>query len=392
MISKALRFSLGALLAVLVLTGCEEAAQIIGPQIETPPSSPTPMQVLKVGVYLPLQGDMAASGDSMLNGLVIAAEQANAAGGVLGRPVQLVVRDTKSQPDRVAKAVGDLVNQDQVACLIGGLTGSGAEASAIAAESEIPLIAPGSTMPGVPSSEPWTIRLCYSDFLSGRVMAKFADSIEASRAVVLYDPSSDYAKALALAFGKAFKSKRGNKISGEPFDSDTTDFSEHIEEIKKINPEVVYLPTDARQAAAILVQARAAGLEVPFLGTATWDAEEFLKESGEASRNCYLPGRYAPSAETETGRAFLAGYLEKYKKAPGAMAALGYDALRVFLEAYKKTQGQKGEPLRAALEETTNFEGATGPITIDPALAVSKAIPILKVKDGDFAFVETLVP
>jgi branched-chain amino acid transport system substrate-binding protein len=302
------------------------------------------------------------------------------------------VRDTKSQPDRVAKAVNDLIHVDKVAVLIGGLAGSGSEASAIASEEEVPLIAPGSTMPGVPSSEPWTIRLCYSDFLSGRVMAKFADSLEASSAVVFYDPSSDYAKALAISFGKAFKSKRGHKIVGEPFESGTTDFSEHIEEIKKINPHVVYLPADARLAAAILVQARAAGLETPFLGTATWDCEEFLKDSGEASRNCYLPGRYAPSAETESGRAFLAGYLEKYKKSPGAMAALGYDALRVFLVAYKSAQGQRGEPLQKALEETTNFEGVTGPITIDPALAVSEAIPILKVTDGDFKFVETLVP
>jgi len=396
---KSLRLTLGALLAVLALAGCDEAPRVIGPKIETPPSSPTPVKPLKIGVYLPLEGVMAASGDSMLNGLVIAAEQANAAGGVLGHPVQLVVRDTKSQPDRVAKAVSDLITKDEVICLIGGLTGGGAEASAIAAESEIPLLAPGSTMPGVPSSEPWTIRLCYSDFLSGRVMAKFADSLAAKHAVVLYELDSDYAKALALSFGKSFKSKRGNKISGEPFLSGTTDFHEHIEEIKKLNPDVVYLPSDASLAAAILVQARAAGLEMPFLGTATWDTEEFLKESAEASRNCYLPGRYVPlsgrkvpSDETETSRAFLAGYLEKYKKAPGAMSAIGYDALRTFLEAYKNAQGQKGEPLRSLLVETTNFEGATGPITIDPALAVSKAIPILTVKDGDFWFVETLVP
>ncbi len=392
MISKISRVSLCALGALLTLVGCEDPPQIIGPKIETLPSSPTPPQVLNIGVYLPLQGEMAASGDSMLNGLIIAAEQANASGGVLDRPVRLVVRDTKSQPDRVAKAVTDLITEDKVSCIIGGLTGSGSEASAIAAEYEVPLLAPGSTMPGVPSSEPWTIRLCYTDFLSGRVMAKFARSLDATRAVVLYDPGSDYAKALALAFGKAFKSKRSNEIVGEPFQSGTTDFSEHIQEIQKIRPDVVFLPADARLAAAILVQARAAGLETPFLGTATWDTEEFLNDSGEASRNCYMPGRFAPSAETESARAFLSGYLEKYKKSPTAMAALGYDSLRVFLDAYKKTQGQGGEPLRVALTETMNFEGATGPITFEPTLAISKAVPILKVKDGDFAFVETLVP
>jgi branched-chain amino acid transport system substrate-binding protein len=372
--------------------GCEDPPQIFGPKIDTPPSSPTAQQVLNIGVYLPLQGEMAASGDSMLNGLIIAAEQANASGGILGLPVRLIVRDTKSEPERVAKAVTDLITVDKVSCLIGGLAGSGTEASDIASENKIPLMAPGSTMPGISSNEPWTIRLCYTDFLSGRVMAKFAGSMDATRALVLYDPGNDYAKALAMAFGKAFKSKRGNTIVGEPFQTGTTDFSEHIDEIQKIRPDVVFLPADARLAASILVQARAAGLEIPFLGTATWDTEEFLNESGESSRNCYLPGRYAPSAETALARDFNSGYLEKYKKSPNAMAALGYDSLRVFLDAYKRTQGQDGEPLRVALTETMNFEGATGPITFEPALAISKAIPILKVKDGDFAFVETLIP
>lgn len=392
MFSKAMRVSVLAVLAALALAGCKEAAKVIGPKTGTPPSSPAPLEVLNVGVFLPLKGEMVASGESMLNGLVLAAEEANAAGGVLGHSVRLVVRDTRSQPDRVAKAVRDLITEDKAACVIGGLSGGAAEASAVAMELQVPLIAPGSTMPGVPSSEPWTIRLCYSDFLSGRVMAKFADSIKATRAVVLYDPGSDYAKALAMAFGKAFKSRRGNRIVGEPFQPGTTDFSEHIEEIKKINPEVVYLPADARLAAAILVQARAAGLETPFLGTATWDCEEFLKEAGQAARNCYLPGRYVPSGETDFGRAFLANYLNKYKKAPNAMAALGYDSLRVFLGAYRASGGQGAEALRKALEATTNFEGVTGPITIDPVLAVSKAVPILKVKDDEFAFVETLEP
>lgn len=382
-----------ALLAAMVLAGCNEPNQIIGPKVETPQSShPTPTEVLNVGVFLPLQGSVAASGEAMLNGMILAAEQANASGGVLGHAVRLVVRDTKSQPDRVEKAVRDLITEDKVSCVIGGLSGSGAEASAVANEFQVPLIVPGSTMPGVQRNEPWTIRFCYSDFLSGRVMARFADSLEARRAVVLYDPGHDYAKALALAFGKAFKSKRGHSITGEPFQTGTSDFSEHIAEIKKLNPDIVYLPADSSVAAAILVQARADGLELPFLGTATWDCEEFLQEAGEASKNCYLPGRYVPSGESETGRAFLESFLGKYKKGPTAMSALGYDSLRVFLEAYKTAKGQTGEPLRQALLATTNYEGATGPITVDPVLAVSKAIPILKVKDGEFSFVETLEP
>jgi branched-chain amino acid transport system substrate-binding protein len=230
------------------------------------------------------------------------------------------------------------------------------------------------------------------DFLSGRVMAKFAESLGATRAIVLYDPASEYAKALAVAFGKGFKRKRGQQIAGEPFSAGTVDFSKHLEVIRKKNPDVVYLPTDPALAATILKQARADGLDIPFLGTATWDCEEFLRDAGEAARNCYLPGRFVPGGATEPGRIFTRNYRMKYNKPASAMSALGFDALAILVNAIRSAGGTDPEALRNALTATVGFPGLTGSISIDPALAVSRAIPVLKVEDGQFSYLETLEP
>lgn len=380
-----------ALAGLFFLAGCEDPADQAPQNADATAQFPR-IEILNVGVFLPLKGEAAASGESMLNGLVIAAEEINAAGGVLGRPIRLVVRDTRSDPERAAKAASDLITQDKVFALIGGLSGGGAEAAAIANEYGIPLIAPGSTMPGVLSNEPWVFRISYVDFLSGRVMAKFAESLGATRTVVLYDPASEYAKALAVAYGKAFKRKRGRQIAGEPFATGTVDFSGHIEAIRKRNPDVVYLPTDPALAASILKQARAAGLNMPFLGTATWDCEEFLRDAGEAARDCYLPGRFVPGGTTEAGRMFSNKYAAKHNAAASSMAALGFDSLAILVNAIRTANGTDAEGLRSALSSTIGFPGLTGSISIDPALAVSRAIPVLKVEDGKFVFLETLEP
>ena len=223
-------------------------------------------------------------------------------------------------------------------------------------------------------------------------MAKFAESLGATRTIVLYDPASDYAKALAMAYGKAFKRKRGNQITGEPFAAGTVDFSGHLDTIRQKNPDVVYLPADPALAAEILKQARAAGLDIPFLGTATWDCEEFLRDAGEAARNCYLPGRFIPGGSTEPGRMFSNNYRMKHNKTASATAALGYDSLALLASAIRSSGGTGPEALRLALSNTTAFPGLTGPISIDPALSASRSTPVLKVENGDFTFLETVDP
>lgn len=384
-------FPLLALALLLGLAGCDRLGFPSAEKTEPPVPMP-PIEILNIGVFLPLKGDAAPSGESMLNGLAIAAAEINAAGGVLGRPIRLVVRDTRSEPGRAAKAVRDLITQDKVAALVGGLSGGSAEAAAVADELRIPMILPGSTMPGIPSKEPWVFRISYVDFLSGRAMAKFAESLGATRTIVLYDPASEYAKALAMAYGKAFKRKRGNQIAGEPFATGTVDFSKHLESIRKKNPDVVYLPADPALAAEILKQSRAAGLDVPFLGTATWDSEEFLRDAGEAARNCYLPGRFVPGGSTPPGHMFSGNYQQKHGRPASAAAALGYDSLALLASAIITSGGTDPEALRLALSNTTAFPGLTGPISIDPAMSVTRDTPVLKVENGQFTFLETIAP
>jgi branched-chain amino acid transport system substrate-binding protein len=393
-------FSIISCLAILIGSGCRPAPVSTSPESpqqapseippESPAPTPAPLKVIDVGVFLPLKGESQGSGGAALNGLVVAAEEINAKGGIDGQLVRLIVRDTKSEADRAGAAVKDLLEVDNVVAVIGGMSAGSDEAAHMANKLKIPMLALGSTMPGIPDKEPWVFRLSSVDFYSGEVMAKFASSLRASTAIVLYDMYSDYARNLATAFGKEFKRK--HIVAGEPYDLASRDFSKQLTKIKRKNPEVVYLPAPADQAAEIIKQARLQGLHMPFLGTGSWDSLDFLSAAGDAANNCYAPARFNPEITTESGRAFLAAYALKQTSSPPAMAALGYDALKVLAEALKASGGTDRVELRDALRSIKSFTGLTGVITFNPESLVPNPVSILKADEGTFKFLETIEP
>jgi branched-chain amino acid transport system substrate-binding protein len=390
---KMSRSSIALLLAMLLLfVGCKKpSAPQPDPTPEpTPVATPTPLPVINVGVFLPLKGLGQGSANEVLNGLAMGAEEVNAGGGVIGHLLRIVVRDTRAEPSRAEKAARDLVSEDKAVALIGGLSAGSVEAAMAADEMKIPLLALGSTMPGIPSREPWISRICQTDFHSGRIMAKFAATLGAKRALVLYDPADEFSKTLALAFGKQFKRKPDARIAGEAFATGTVDFTKHLQTIKKKNPDVVYLPLPADQAAPILRKARELGLTMPFLGTANWDSLEFPLMVGDSGSNTYFPGRFNPDGPSDAVQLFLEVYERKNGNLPSASAAMGYDALVVLADAIRRANSTEPEKLREALASTQAFPGLTGDITTDPELARTQSVPLLKLDAGKISFLEMI--
>ena len=376
----------GLAIIALALVGCEKPASKTIP--EQTSAQQASLQILDVGVFLPFDGNDAATAQDALNGLQLAAEQCNAGGGVDVRAVRLMVRDTDETPESAEKAIRALVSDDKVAALIG--IGSGAQVASLVEELKVPLIAIGSTMAARMSSEPWVSRICYADYHSGHIMAEVAFTLGALRGIVLYDPEDMYAQTLALSFGKKFKSKQRTAFVGEPYKADTTDFSGPLQNIKNKNPDIVYLPADDRVSAEILKQARSMGLMMPFLGTATWDSPEFLTLAGNAANGCYLPARYNPIVDDEKVMLFAPAYAEKFGAAPTAPAALGYESLVVLTHAIRSAGSTGGKDILNALHSIKDLPGLTGPITIDPERIIEFSVPVLKVEAGKFKYLETL--
>lgn len=373
----------------LLLAGCGKPP----PEPAKPTPTPVPVNAIPVGAFLPLSGSEADFGQAAVEGIKLAVSQINSGGGLGGRPVHLLLRDTNSQGSEAARIVRQLVVEDKVVALIGEIASENSlQAAPVAAELGIPMISPGSTHADVTKAGPGIFRVCFVDPLQARVMSKFASSIGVTKAAILYDASDPYSAALAASFEEDFIARGGTISAKETCVPGATDFGAQLNAIKVKQPEVVFLPVYYAQAAAIIKQARPLGLDQPFVGTDGWESPDFLKIGGPAVNNTYFASHFSAGEPSGQTRTFVSSYMAEYGHEPLALAALGYDAMNFLADGIRRAGDTGPAALQKALSETVDFPGVTGTITPGADRNPAKSAIVLRVDDGKFNYLETVAP
>ena len=350
---------------------------------------------IKIGEFACLTGKDATFGQSQHKGIQLALEEINAAGGVLGSPVELITEDNQSKPGESATVAKKLLSRDKVVALLGEVTsGRSLEVAPLAQNAKIPMVATGATNPKVTQTGSYIFRVCFIDDFQGTVMAKFAkDDLKAKRVAVLTSVSSAYSVGLAKYFKETFTAGGGVIAAEQKFSEGDKDFRAQLTAVKAAGADAVFVPGYYTEAALIARQARALGLDVPLFGGDGWESEKLLEIGGEALNGCYYSTHFTP----ENKEAGVAAFVRKFKarwdnETPDAYAALGYDALYVLADAIKRAGGTEGPKLREALAATKNFAGASGVTTIDKDRNASKPATIIALKDGKAVFFKTVAP
>jgi branched-chain amino acid transport system substrate-binding protein len=352
-----------------------------------------PANAIPVGAFLPLSGSQTAFGQAAVDGIRLAVSQINSSGGLDGRPVHLILRDTNSSAQEAAGVVRQLVTDSKVVALIGEIASESSLAAApVAAELGVPMISPGSTHADVTKAGPGIFRVCFVDPFQGRVMSKFASSIGVTKAAILFDPADPYSAALAKSFEEDFLARGGVISDKETCAAGASDFSAQLEAIKAKQPEVIFLPVYYTQAAAIIKQARPLGLDEPFIGTDGWESPDFLKIGGKDVDNSYFASHFSAGEPSERTQTFVKAFQAEYSRDPLALAALGYDAVNFLADGIRRSGGTGTPALQMALAETKDFPGVTGTITLDADRNPSKSAIVLRVDGGKFTYLETVAP
>ena len=348
---------------------------------------------IPVGQFASLTGAQATFGQSTDNGVRLALDQINASGGVLGQPLRLVTKDNQSKPGETSTAVRELITRSKVVALIGEVaSGRSLEAAPIAQRSGIPMITPASTNEKVTEAGDHIFRVCFIDPFQGTVCAKFARKLGAKKAAILTDVSKDYSLGLAKSFKEEFV-KEGGVITGQQsYSGGDKDFSAQLTAVKADNPDVIFLPAYYTEAPLIIRQARQLGLTVPFIGGDGWDSPELVAVGGPAVEGCYFSNHFSNQSTDPKVVEFVKAYRARYNTDPDAMVALGYDSLKLLADAMKRAGTTDPAKVTAALAATKDFDGVTGTITLDAHRNPNKPAVMLQVKDGKFAYVETIAP
>ena len=350
---------------------------------------------IRVGEYASLTGKEASFGQSSHRGITMAVEEINAAGGVLGRRIELITEDNQTVPGQSATAAKKLISREKVVALLGEVSsGRSLEAAPVAQGARVPMIAPASTNPKVTQVGDYVFRVCFIDPFQGAVMAKFAlGELKARRVAVISSVSNAYSVGLAKVFRERFTGAGGTIPVEQKYAEGDKDFRAQLTAIRAAGCDAVFVPGYYTEAALIVRQARELGMAMPFLGGDGWVADELLLIGGDSLNGCYYSTHFSPENDSPVVRRFVERYRERWGGGtPDAFAALGYDALGVLADAIRRAGSTQGPRLRDAIAQTRAFSGATGETTIDSNRDASKPATIIAIRDGKLTFLETVAP
>jgi branched-chain amino acid transport system substrate-binding protein len=349
-------------------------------------------ETIKIGAYLPMTGAVAAYGQDAWSGLQIAKEMKPR---VLGKNVELVLVDTKSDKIESANAVSRLIEKEKVIAIIGEMiSGDTLAGGPIAEKAKIPMISPTATNPLVTQGKKYVFRVCFIDPIQGEIAAKYAfDTLKAKRAALIVDKSQDYCVGLGKFFKDNF-TKLGGQIVAETFCvTEDKDFSAQLSTIKPSKPEVIYAPNYYSPVALFTKQARELGVKAPVLSGDGAQADELIQIGGKEVEGVAFTGHFHPqAATTRLAKDFLPRFEKKYKAEPNAFHALGADAYFVLLDAISRAKSNRGEAIRAALAQTKDFAAVSGKLSIGEDGNAVKPMVINVVKDGKFVYLTTVNP
>ncbi len=368
------------MIASLLVGGCGKSA--------TDKTSTEQSNVIKVGVYEPLTGTNAAGGQMTLEGIQLANKLYPE---VLGKKVELVVVDNKSEKAEAANAVQRLVSSDKVNVIIGSYGSSLAMAGGpIAQAAKIPVIGCSPTNPAVTLGNDFYFRVCFIDPFQGTVMSNYAvNTLKAKTAAIVRDVQQDYSVGLSNYFVKSFKASNGDAsiVADVSYNTGDKDFSAQLTQVKSKNPDIIFAPGNFLECGILVAKAREMGITVPILGGDTWEAPEFLNQV-QAYKDIYFSTHFtAEQPVTEVSTTFLTEFKKAYPdKEVNAFGALGFDAYILALDAITRANSADGVAIQQALADTKGFKGATGIITLDENRDATKTAIIKKVQDGKFVY------
>lgn len=339
---------------------------------------------VRIGVFMSLTGSTANFGISSVNGIKMAADEVNKAGGINGKQIELLVEDDRSDASEAATIVTKFVTQDQVHAVLGEVASSRSIAAApIAQNAKIPMLTPSSTNPEVTRKGDYIFRSCFIDPVQGAAIGQFAaKGLNAKRAAIMVDRKNDYSTGLANNITETFTRLGGQMVATTSYQEGDQDFNAQLTSIKGANPEVIFVPGYYNDVGLIAKQARDRGITVPLLGGDGWDSAQLYAIGGTALNGSFFSNHYSPFDTDPKVQKFVNDYKALYNTIPDALAATAYDAAHIMFDAIKRANSLEGPAIRNALAATAAYPGVTGTVTFNENRDAVKPIVMIEIKDG----------
>ncbi|MEC8396490.1 MAG: ABC transporter substrate-binding protein [SAR324 cluster bacterium] len=341
---------------------------------------------VKIGFNVPLTGFAAADGKSALNGAKLAVKQANQAGGINGKMIELVVYDDQASPKQAVPISNKLIEKDKVvAAISGSYSGATRAAAGVFQSAEIPYISAYAVHPEITKAGNYVFRTSFMGEVQGRAGAKLIGATLQRKRVVLITLKNDFGKSLAAGFKEAAGQFNLQIVNEYEYSIKDRQFGPIVAKVKADAPEAIYATGYFFTAGPLVSQLRAAGITVPVIGQEGYDSEQFIKIAGKASEGTIITTSLDRDSNSSETRSFISEFEAMAGHKVDMVAASGHTAMKVLVAAMKKAGTTSPSAIRNAIAQT-NLVASTGSISFNDLGEVQKNVQVQVVRDGDFHY------
>jgi branched-chain amino acid transport system substrate-binding protein len=355
-------------------------------------SAPEP---IKIGTVLRLSIG-AEHGTPSRRGVEMAVAEFNKAGGINGRPVELIVEDEKDSPAAAVNAVQKLINVDKVVAIVGPMTSGGMMAAGKTAnDAKVVEISPTATTPKLSGYGDYIYRGCSRIDTQGKVLTDWVAKNWKPKTVAIFFSNEPYGKACTDVFTKFFEKQGIKVVATESFMRGSRDFKAQLTKIMAANPDILFIPGYTPETAPAAAQARQLGMKQKILGVYGDMDPVYIQLAGPGAEGHVIGVEYDEDYDTPKNKDFKKNYEELAKKNNDPynimFAALHYDAASMLLEGMKQN-GPTSDGIKKFLDNMKDFDGVTGKLSFnkehDVVRAGTEGVYIVEVKDGKYVTVK----
>lgn len=357
-------------------------------------AKPTPPAALRIGAHFELSGKYAVYGTAALAGAQMAVQEINAAGGLLGRPLELVWRDNRSDEVGSRQAFLDLVQTDRVAAVIGPNISSCAIAIAPLAEQlHMPLVISWASNPRITLDDSgrtraYVFRACYVDTFQGSVTARFArSSLQLNRIAVLFDDSSPYAQGLRSFFEESFRQLGGQISASIGYQPTAAHWLPQLNAALRSEPDALFIAGYQAEMSKLIIQARSLGFAGPIVISDAWDDNERSSvQPVDPFSRIYHTTQFSLLDPDPAVQRFAVAYAAFSGAAPLQTSALAYDSTHLLADAIRRADSSNPQAIRLALEQTAAYPGISGNIQFNERHNAEKSMVFVAIEQGRAVF------
>ncbi len=339
---------------------------------------------IKIGAFLSLTGATSAYGISAANAIKLATEETNRNGGIDGKQVELEIEDDQSNTQDVPGIVEHLIKEHKVHALIAEPVSTRAMMAApIAQQNRSVMISSAAVKPVLTMLGDFIFRACFISSVEGEAIAKFAvDKLKAKKVAILLDDKNDYAVVLARFFAESFKKLGGEIVNQQKYEANAADLTVQMEAIKTAAPDVIFAPGFYTTAPLVAREVKKSATKATLIGSDGWDSPNLMSGGSEPFEGVYFANHFWAGSDDPPARKFVADYHAKYGVDPDAGAATAYDAARMLFDAFRRAKSTDSAAVRSTLEQTKDFPGVTGKITLDANRNAQVPVYMLRIEKG----------